>query len=452
MLAAGGLIATAACSGFRDPSPQADRDNPAVILPLIERSVSSSVRTLPANIFPGPPLARSLAEFQLFNQEGGLSDIAVSLDEPDDIDPGGTSDISSYSLPDEHYFVYALSKVNPVDRARVLKRLLSLSRTHLYGFYDVIPRTEAMKQNKYAIEISFYTLTKSINIKDLPGIRPVKAARARYSREITLSGGALRTDGVYSSPQGDYRFPTAWQGVISSETLIRMWVECAVAVSKDGLPIDAPLRHVRPIALETGSALYLSTQKIERSTAKHGYFVQFNGAAFRLLGKPISPSAIETLMSGLFRHLKLVMAMGPLQADEDRTSPLPPGEFHFHRNFQPSVVLRGFRGPYKELSYYNVRWWRMEDERRTLYTLAPAIKGGFGAAGDRIVIQVSHSLTISVGASNEYSEPTPDQIAKYQVAISTTMQNALKGTAAEFKGTGGDADYYDIPIAALNGR
>jgi hypothetical protein len=130
---------------------------------------------------------------------------------------------------------------------------------------------------------------------------------------------------------------------------------------------------------------------------------------------------------------------GILNALEDDTAQCPPGEFHFRSDFKRSKVLEGFHGPYKELSYYNVRWWRSSEQQ--LYTTAPLGKGGYGANGDSIFVRVSHSLTVSVGASEEYSEPSTDQVAKYQVAVAQTMKEAAEKTANEFKGLHSSTGY-----------
>lgn len=421
--------------------------HPIVVLDSVEQSISANLgditQKLPSNIFPAPPIAQRLSGLLLFDQEGGIADVAVDIDEPDDIDPGGHSDLSPHSLPTDLFFVYTLSKVEPEQQTSILKRLEALKRSPLYGRYKVLPRAERVKAGALGIEIQIYMGMNNIKASDLPGLTPEPCFRARYTRELSLEGGTFDNKMVYSNKNGKYRFPKSWSDTLAKQALQRIWVECAVKVDSNGIPVDAPLRHMRPIALQTMSGLYLISQSVDGVNVKHGYFVQFNTAAFRITGdsKKVSPSSIKTLMDSYAKNLKRSFEEGILLASEDTTSPAPPGEYHFRRDFKPSKVLKGFHGPFNELSYYNVRWWRVGDDGQELYTLAPAHKGGYGAIGSSIVIQVSHSLTISAGLSNEYSEPTSDQVAKYHAAISEVMLTAIQDTAAQFRGVSKDGVY-----------
>src|SRR5262249_1757546 len=148
-------------------------------------------------------------------------------------------------------------------------------------------------------------------------------------------------------------------------TLVRMWVECAVRVNGQGLPIDAPLRKMRPIAVQSQSTMYTVQQTVDKLNYKHGYFVQFQGKTFQLKGDGQRGSQHGLGVSKLIAQYRLDLSEAfrnsPLQAAEDSATQAPPGEFHFRRDFQASKVLEGFAGPYRELSYYNVRWWRADE-------------------------------------------------------------------------------------------
>ena len=416
------------------------------ILAEVESSLAAPERIDPRrNIFPAVPLSKRLSEdFRFFDQEGGEAPLAVSIGEPDDIDPGGNSDFSPHALPDSQYFVYSLSKVPPERKDVTLLRLTALRHTPLYGFYFLIPRAEV---SKHSFDVQFYMQMEHLEPKDLPGLNMVPAFRCRYSREIDLSDGHLNADGLYKCGSGTFAFPSTWRPVLAGEKPLRMWCECAVQVDIRGIPIDAPLRHIRPIALQTNASLFLVNQTVRMVNAKHGYMVEFTNAAFNLStdGPPITALEVAILMSKYHANLTQVFSDGQLGADED--SDAPPGEFHYRREYQPSNVLKGFAGPYKELSYYNVRWWRASDEE--LYTVAPVHKGGDGATGDSIFVQVSHSLTISVGASDDYAEPTDQQVATYQQVVSKTMKEALVDTAGLFSGKV-DGTGYDIDVTKID--
>jgi hypothetical protein len=187
--------------------------------------------------------------------------------------------------------------------------------------------------------------------------------------------------------------------------------------------------------VETKKALYTVQQTVASVASKHGYFVPFAGKGFTIDGIGKDDSAlgarVKELMVAYHKHLVEAFSQNSLEADEDNV-PAPPGEFHFRRDFKPSIVLKGFAGPYNELSYYVVRWWRAGDSE--LYSISQLNKGGYGAPGDSIYVQVSHSLTIGVGASKVFAEPDDQQVARYHEAIGAAMRSALARTAEEFKG------------------
>jgi hypothetical protein len=245
----------------------------------------------------------------------------------------------------------------------------------------------------------------------------------------------------YTTSSGTYMFPADWKPTLQSTEPVRMWAECAVRVNSQGFPTDAPLRKVRPIAIQTRSGIYLVRQKVSTVTKGHGYFVQFQAKAFHLLGgtEDLTAANVEVLMSTYHKILEEAFLNGPLRAHEDLGTQAPPGEFHFRRDFEPSKVLQGFAGPYKELSYYNVRWWRSEG--REMYTTAQLHKGWAGSPGQDIFVQVSHSLTISTGLSNVYAEPTERQVTLYQDAIGATMKKALDETAKGYLGEPNSTGY-----------
>jgi hypothetical protein len=102
-----GLVADPQRQGAAGPGPASTRLEPEhrnasskidVMRQVESAQASPSFLDPVANIFPSPPSAKREADFGFFTAEGADAGGSVALDEPDEIDPGGTSDLSPYSL------------------------------------------------------------------------------------------------------------------------------------------------------------------------------------------------------------------------------------------------------------------------------------------------------------------------------------------------------------------
>jgi hypothetical protein len=414
---------------------ESNKSDSRITLDDVERTISSySTQGNPKNIFPGLPLSGSNITAPIYDHEGALASQVIDLNEPDEIDPGGNSDFSPYSLPADYYFDYKVHSVGLQERILVTKRLEALNRSSLYGIYIALPREEMYREKgPYGIETSLAIEMSKLNRADLPSQSPIPVLRARYTRKIDLVNGTLREDGTYVDASLQILIPKTWLAELKGEHFKSVWVECAVRVDRDGIPISPPLRHLRPIALETDKGLYLVDQTAKAVTGEHGYFVQFaKSPVFKFSNDSASADNVRVIIDTYHKNLSLAFLSSPIAAKEAGPGDTFPGEFHFVKHWEKSEVLAGFSGPYKELSDYFVKWLRTDG--RELYTLAPLHKGGFGATGSAIVIQAEQSLTLCVGASSEYDEPTNTQRERYMTAMNNALTTAAKATSDQFGG------------------
>src|ERR1039458_4047922 len=202
-----------------------NRSSKVIVLSQVEQTLLAPQRIEPPeNVFLGLPFSKHLTDFDFYNEEGEKAEIPISIGEPDNIDPGGASDISQYSLPSGQFFEYSLEKVAKDLEPSVSKRLSDLRRTPLYGSYYVMPREEFIKNS---METVFYLSLYKVDPKDVPGIEPIPAFRCRYAREVDLSGGHFEDKNTYVCDAGSFIVPKLWRSVLGTDVR-RMWVECAV--------------------------------------------------------------------------------------------------------------------------------------------------------------------------------------------------------------------------------
>ena len=172
----------------------------------------------------------------------------------------------------------------------------------------MFPRTELTKSGP---DSRSYLMQHKLSREYLPSLAPTPAFRCPYLREIDLSQGMFdretqpvmswamlfvfrpawedytTSSGTYMFPSDwkpTFMFPSDWKPTLQGTQSVRMWAECAVRVNSQGFPTDAPLRKVRPIAIQTRSGIYLVRQKVSTVTQGHGYVVRFQAKALHLLG------------------------------------------------------------------------------------------------------------------------------------------------------------------------
>jgi hypothetical protein len=84
------------------------------------------------------------------------------------------------------------------------------------------------------------------------------------------------------------------------------------------------------------------------------------------------------------------------------------------KQFERSEILKGFSGPYYELSSYAVEFYVRNEDGKLL-----------------LQANINYCLQISVGAHGDYVEPTEEQYAAYQKAIDETLKGVIGETGKE---------------------
>ncbi|HUE78882.1 MAG TPA: hypothetical protein VMN38_04555 [Sphingomicrobium sp.] len=215
----------------------------------------------------------------------------------------------------------------------------------------------------------------------------------------------------------------------------RLWAECSINTDENWHPTREPSNLFQPIALETTSDLYLFSVEVRPQWGGGGNIDHFEGRIFDLTRCAHLDACYARVMARFTSELTAAFAAPPLGARRE-TRPRPPGQLRFKRAFQLSNVLRGFRGPYYELSTYSLFAWQGPNENfiggdhRTMARLfANDVK-----FKQHVFLQVSQGLQVSVGADGNYEEPKPQQYEAYNRAVEIAVRLAVARTTRALNG------------------
>ena len=364
-------------------------------------------------IFPAPPTARKTeidGRRLTRPSDGAPQSHYIGFYPPTGDDYIGTWS-TPIALPNGWVYKFKTHRV-PADKiSLVLKKLASLERTTLYGRISKTQRAD--------VKLPFFNPSDSL---------------ARYSRVYDL------TDYEVHEAFYDLEPENAYDGRVNGERAQRIWVESAIPVDADWIPVGQPLRRVMPIAVQTDRALYLYSIEVIPRRGGGGTIDHFEGKVFDLSGCAKLTECLQAVI-GVFREeMAAEFLRNPLAAPVARNRLSPPTQLRFQRKFEPSAVLQGMAGPYFELATYTATIWPGPADSflgtAELYWKWQGDKSGDRRqkVADQIFLQVEQALQIAVGRKGAYVEPTPDQYAAYQRAVTKAIGAAVDRTTMRLGG------------------
>jgi hypothetical protein len=306
---------------------------------------------------------------------------------------------------------YALLPQDPQDIAQAQANLSHVNQTGIYGRYD--RRVDTVKD--------FTTTYKDHLMEHM----------ARFTRRYEFASDPVASKRVV--------LPKNLQDALAGEVIKELWVEGAVRITHDDLPLILGDR-LSPVALRTDRGFYLGVQiKMPDEGFGECYVSKpFSGKVLELTGLVSTPAYAQKALSTLLGSIKSVFAAEPIAADPIVTEAFGPGEFGMNREHKPSYLLGA---PYYESSTYTVETWAAEEDDPfgSLYG-RESFKGTSSdhlRRADQIYffLKVSHVHTRAVHKNDTYSDPSISEIDKIDDGVNKATNKALTGACTSLKGT-----------------
>jgi hypothetical protein len=181
-----------------------------------------------------------------------------------------------------------------------------------------------------------------------------------------------------------------------------------------------------------------SIEVVPRPQGGAGSEGQFEGRVLDLSACAKISECVQEAQRTLTEELTAAFQQPPLSASPVTKRVLPPSQVRFQRITEESTVLRGMAGPYFEMSTYTATFWLARDGffagSAELYFSRQSDPKMRSAAADQIFLQVEQALQISVGRKGSYEEPTRDQYAAYERAVTDAVQTAIARATARLGG------------------
>ena len=338
---------------------------PSVVLDDLERASKAPMSTAArANARPGVPLSPVIGQPQCHEVERR----EVEPNEKCLVDSAG-----SYSL------AVVDSKVHKTE---VLERLARISDLNASECFDMDPGFAVSRDGKHHDVLLQHW--------------------CRYVRRIDLAGE--------STPE----LPPVWKGVLQNQQLRTLWVQCTIRVDSGGLPLPERSRVVAPVAVETGSNLYLVVDD-------HPDITKYYASVYHLGRRVIDAHRCEgdakcsdRIMSKYLDEIRGVLEKDPIAASTLLEEATPLDQMQMARKYKKSLVLGE---PYYECSQYSVRGWTN--------------------SGDQVFSRVEHIVLISVNINGSYQEADSRQQAAYEDAVTKSID---KGLVVACQRLGGELD------------
>ena len=320
--------------------------------------------------------------------------------------------LTDLSLPPGWHYSFDIHRVPNEREGVVLARLSELDGSGLYGVFQQLRNSD--------IELPFFRDEDQL---------------ARYVRTYDLTDRD-----VYEALESSLAPEESYGGLVDGEKSQKLWIEAVVPVDGDLIPVGTPSRSVTPIAIQTDKALYIYSEKIWPSRGGPGAVVHFDGEVFDLSGCNDMVLCVQQATMALKAELVTLFENLPISA-KIVADHRPSSQIRFQRRFKRSELLRGFAGPYYELSTYTITIWPGPAEdfvgSAELY-FASKSQGDEGVRAptiNRIFMHVDHSLQISVGEEGSYKEPTIRQYAKYTDLVTEKVKVATANATSSLRGT-----------------
>jgi hypothetical protein len=354
------------------------------------------------DIFPAPPAVRQseIDSRRLTHKEDGKRiSRKVWFNPPIDSDPYVETWTTPFTPPAGKVYYFALHRVPPDRVELVLSALKNLERSKMYGRFQ--PKL------KPGVTVPYFNESDEL---------------ARYTRAYDLTDQEVY-DAFYLQPESSH------DGLLYGERSTRLWVEGVIPIDQNWIPVAQPLRSVTPIAVQTDRALYLySIETRLKGSAGPGMEIGFEGRVLDLSACADINVCLKDAARVLSEELTKAFQQAPLSAAPVHRL-APPTQVRFQRLTEASAVLQGMAGPYFEMSTYTATFWPAPRDSfagspNLYFTTQNDPRWGRRVA-DQIFLQVEHSLQISVGRKGSYEEPTRDQYAAYERAVTAAVQSAI---------------------------
>ncbi|MFG6433543.1 hypothetical protein [Roseateles sp. LYH14W] len=370
------------------------------VVSAIERDKTSTPPGSP-DVFPGPPVVdeHKLRDLDLRDDYGNQVSKYIWFYPPVG-DVWAKAWSTEYTLPDKWGYHYKLFRVPDEARLAVTNTLKAIETSKLYR-----------------------RIKRQMNPEvPLPNF-DAKDRLANYVRAFDVTDP--KTASAFNLQ------PAYWKGgLLGVERPITLWAEASVLVDAVGIPVSAPLRSVRPIAILSNRALYLYAEEIVREQPDEsagGVSEPFEGRVLNLSRCHPHTGCVAFAVDYLAAEVVAELSGEPIAAK--LASPTVPrkGSARLQRTFEESRVLSGLAGPYYELSTYTVTAWAAPNfvPLATVHFRDRAAGKDSWGPDDQIYLTVSHALQISVGRNGTYTEPTAAQYRAYNDEVQRAVARAL---------------------------
>jgi hypothetical protein len=363
------------------------------------------VSTDSPGVYPPAPVVREseLKAMDIRDPETGrVQDNYVAAYLPSGGDYGRTP----FSLPTGWSYRFEVQRVPAAAESKVLARLRSIERSRMFGRFRV--------EKMVTADVPFVNSADEI---------------AQYVRAFPVDNEEVRQ--AFASIE----FPDDALAGLRGERSERLWAVCFIPVDKNWIPVGAPLRDVRPIALQTSAGLYLFTQRVVPNHSAGGTITAFDGAIVDASRCQEIDECLQRGEQALRSELSKVFAEPPLAATA--VSQMPPHQLRFQRLYEESLVLHGFAGPFYELTTYSITTWAAPSKSvmgTPTSFFARKTNPFQGERSDHLYMQIGLALQIGIGRRSEYPEPSPQQYQDYRKAIEQSVRRAIANAAGVLGG------------------
>lgn len=381
-------IRSAKCPSFTE----AELDRIEFPLNLVLRELTFSRDAVP-EIYPGPPVSsKQQIEVQNYTVPGSGQRVSyIRMFYPI---YGGKH--TPFDLPEfgDWYYSFDVNIVPKEIEEAFLARLKKLENSPMFGRYHMTS----------PIPYPYLVPTDYI---------------AKYIRKIPVT-----PDNVLSLYVFNERVP--------DEKVNEIWAICYVPVDSSWIPTMPPLTTITPLALRTDKKLYLYSVQVKTGGPMGGNIDHFEGAVLDLSRSIEIERSYNAAIKIFSEEIEKEFKLPPIAAMKIEQG-LNPNQIRFARRFDESIVLKGFAGPYYELSTYTIIFWR-GPSGNFLGHADSYFAHNDPVADSQLYMQAFQSLQVSTGKKGVYGEPSLRQYSDYgkvvQAALGRSVERAVERVRA----------------------
>lgn len=388
----------------------------AFLLNYINRKIAYNYYPVKRNnIFPGPPVAnRGLVDnYRIADPSSGhtVSEIVFY--------PltSGHGFKTKYALPPHWRYSFQIHKI-PADKERLVQS--NLDTLIKIGLYDKIKKEIEFSVPFLVTSDQFASYIQSYDLTDTAILNGIN-----MDLESNIGKPGMSAEELAEYPKKK----------IENAPPTKLWVECYIPIDSSDIPVGIPERNVTPVAVQTKKGLYVYSETIEPALfAGPGLFTQFENPVFDLSACKNLDFAYQKVIEIFREEISEQFRNYPLHAD--LITGLAPNQLRFERRFEESNVLKGFSGPYYELSTYTINFWSgpkgIHINSGAGYQNSDAYRKNY--RNDHIFLVEMTALQINVGKKGGYPEPTNDQYSAYAKEVRKALLNAVENTTKQLNG------------------